>query len=195
MSGAYPTTPEFSAVNVESKHANLVSETRSGRRQVRSIGSQRWSFTAQYSPMTRAIFSPVYAFVISQQGQLGTFTIVPPVISNAQGNVSGSVLGANASAIGDATVDVDAMTGTLKAGDFIKFAGHSKVYMVTADVTAAGGDATLSIEPPLMTAVSDGEAVIYDSVVFTMRLNNDIQSYALGGYEKYNYEIDMIEVL
>ena len=142
MSGTYPTDPEFSAVGIESKHNNLVSETRSGRRQVRSIGGQRWAFTAKYSPMTRADFAPVHAFVISQQGQLGTFTITPPVISNAQGNVSGTVLTSAAHSIGDSTIAVDGMTGTLKAGDFIKFAGHSKVYMVTADATASAGAAT-----------------------------------------------------
>lgn len=195
MSGTYPTDPEFSAVGIESKHANLVSETRSGRRQVRSIGSQRWAFTAQYSPMTRADFAPVHAFVISQQGQLGTFSITPPVISNAQGNVSGSVLTSAAHSIGDSSIAVDAMTGTLKAGDFIKFAGHSKVYMVTADATADAGAADLSIEPPLVAALSDNEAVTYDGVAFTMRLNNDVQSYSLDGFERYNYEVDMVEVI
>ena len=145
--------------------------------------------------MTRADFMPVNAFVISQQGQLGTFTIIPPVISDAQGNVSGTVLAVGAFAVGDSAIDVDGMTGTLKAGDFIKFNGHTKVYMVTADSLAVTGAATLAIEPALVSAVSDNEECYYDNIAFTMRLDNDIQSYSLDGYERYNFEVDMIEVL
>lgn len=192
MSGAYPTTPEFRAINITSRHSNLVSETRSGRRQARSIGTQRWAFTAQYNPLTRAEFMPVYAFVISQDGQNSTFTIVPPVISDAQGSISGTMLVNGAHSIGDNTIAVDGFSGQIKAGDFVKFNGHSKVYMVTSDLTGAG---TLNIIPSLVTALGDNEAVAYDSVTFTMRLNNDIQEYSLNTNEYYQFEVDMIEVV
>ena len=42
MSGTYPTSPEFSAINFKSIHKNVSSESRSGRLQVRSIGYQRF---------------------------------------------------------------------------------------------------------------------------------------------------------
>ncbi len=74
MSGTYPTTPEFQAINVESKHNNLLSQTVSGRQQVRTLGGQQFCFTARYNVMTRAEFMPVFAFVTSQQGRLGSFT-------------------------------------------------------------------------------------------------------------------------
>lgn len=192
MSGTYPTTPEFRAINITSRHSNLVSETRSGRRQARSIGTQRWAFTASYNPLTRAEFMPVYAFVISQDGQNSTFTIVPPVISDAQGSISGTMLVNGAHSIGDNTIAVDGFSGQIKAGDFVKFNGHSKVYMVTSDLTGAG---TLNIIPSLVTALGDNEAVAYDSVTFTMRLNNDIQEYSLNTNEYYQFEVDMIEVV
>lgn len=192
MSGTYPTTPEFRAINITSRHSNLVSETRSGRRQARSIGTQRWAFTASYNPLTRAEFMPVYAFVISQDGQNSTFTIVPPVISDAQGSISGTMLVDGAHSIGDNTIAVDGFSGQIKAGDFVKFNGHSKVYMVTSDLTGAG---TLNIIPSLVTALGDNEAVAYDSVTFTMRLNNDIQEYSLNTNEYYQFEVDMIEVV
>lgn len=192
MSGTYPTDPEFQAINVISKHKNLMSETISGRRQIRSIGGQRWEFTAKYNPMTRAEFMPVYAFVNSQQGMLGSFTIVPPVISSTSGTASGSMLVNGNHAIGDNTIAVDGFTGTLKAGDFVKFASHSKVYMVVADRNGAG---TMTIEPALVEAVSDNQAVTYNNVPFTMRLNNDVQEYSLSANEYYTYEIDMSEVL
>jgi hypothetical protein len=143
MSGVYPATPEFKAVNITSRQSNLVSETRSGRRQARSVGTQRWSFTAQYNPLTRADFSPVYAFILSQDGQNSTFTIVPPVISSAQGTISGTMLTDGAHSVGDKTIVVNGSSGQINAGDFVKF-NHSKVYMVTTSLSGAG---TLNITP------------------------------------------------
>ena len=192
MAGTYPTTPEFQAINVESKHNNLVSETISGRQQVRTIGGQRYCFMARYNVMTRAEFMPVFAFVTSQQGQLGTFTIVPPVIGNANGDVSGTVLVNGSTSAGAVSVPIDGISGTLKAGDFIKFASNTKVYMVTADLTGAG---SVSIEPALVANVTDNEAVTFDNVPFTMRLRSDIQTFDLNANEQYSYEIDMIEVI
>ena len=130
MSGTYPTTPEFQAINLESRHSNLMSESISGKVQVRAIGGQKWAFTAKYNPMTRAEFNPVYAFVISQQGMKGTFTIVPPVISSTTGSATGTMLVNGATGAGASTVSIDGITGDIKAGDVIKFANHTKVYMV-----------------------------------------------------------------
>jgi len=192
MAGTYPTTPEFQAINLESRHNNVMSETVSGRMQVRTLGGQRWSFTAKYNPMTREEFQPVFAFVMSQQGRFGAFTIVPPVIGSTSGSVTGTLLANGAHSAGDSTISVDGISGTLKAGDFVKFSGHSKAYMLTADRAGAG---TMTIEPPLVSSVSDNESIAYTSVPFTMRLANDVQSYNLASNEYYEYELDMIEVL
>lgn len=192
MAGTYPTTPEFQAIGLESRHSNFTSESISGKMQVRALGGQRWAFTAKYNPMTRAEFNPVYAFVISQQGMLGEFTITPPVIGSTSGNATGTMLVNGATASGTTTVPVDGFTGILKAGDMIKFANHTKVYMVTADRDGAGD---MTIEPALVSNLSDNEAVTFNSVPFTMRLSNDVQAYSLNQNEYYEYELDMIEVL
>ena len=192
MAGTYPTTPEFQAIDLQSRHNTLISESISGKIQARSIGGQRWSFSAKYNPMTREEFNPVYAFVISQQGMLGQFTIVPPVISSTSGTATGTMAVNGITSSGTGTVPIDGITGTIKAGDFIKFANHSKVYMVTADRDGAGD---MTIEPELVADVADDEEITYTSVPFTMRLANSIQSYSLSANEYYEYEIDMIEVL
>ena len=87
---------------------------------------------------------------------------------------------------------IDGISGTLKAGDFVKFAAHSKVYMVTEDRAGAGN---MSIEPALVANVANNEVVIFDDIQFTMRLRNDIQTYDLNANEQYSYEVDMIEVV
>jgi len=191
MAGTYPTTPEFQAINLKSTHNNVKSTTVSGRVQVRSIGGQKWAFSAKYNPMTRAEFQPVFAFVTSQQGMLGTFGIVPPVIGSTSGSATGTALVNGSTSAGVASVPVDGFTGDIKAGDFVKF-GHGKVYMVTADRDGAGD---ISIEPALISAVSDNETMTYNGVSFTMRMTNDVQSYSLSQFEYYTYELDMEEVL
>lgn len=192
MSGTYPTSPEFASLNITSRHNNVKTETRSGRVQVRSIGAQRWELTAQYRVMTRAQMQPIIAFIMAQQGSLETFQIQLPLHDDALGNVSGTVAANGAHDIGDSTITIDGITGTLKAGDFIKFANHTKVYMVTADRSGAG---TLSIQPGLLEAVPDNTVVTYDDVQFTVRLANDVQEIRARGYEQYTYEVDLIEVI
>lgn len=192
MSGTYPATPEATSVTLTSVQPNLMSETRSGRRQVRSIGSQRWALTLSYNPMTRAEFMPIYAFVIAQKGQYDTFTIAPPVISSTSGTASGTVTTNASASAGAASVSLTGLTGVLKAGDFIKFANHNKVYMLRADRSGSG---SASIEPPLLTAVGSGVGVTYKNVTFTVRLDNDVQQYKLSGYERYGFEVDMVEAL
>jgi len=192
MSGTYPTTPIFQSIGFKSQHYNLSSESISGRTQVRNIGGQRFEFSASYSTLSRSDFAPVLAFVMAQRGMAETFTIVLPEISSKTGNATGSVLTSASEAIGQTTISVDGLTGTLKAGDMIKFDNHSKVYMVVSDLTGAGD---LQIQPALRVAVPNDTPVTYDNVPFTVRLNNDIQEYALGSASLLDYEVDFIEAV
>jgi len=189
---SYPTDPEFQAIDVKLNYNNLRTETRSGRTQVRGVGSAGWSFTARYNNLTRDEMAVVYAFIASTQGGQSAFTIVPPVISDSRGSASGTLRANGASSAGDRTVPVDGISGTIKAGDFIKFANHNKVYMLTNDVTNAG---TMTIEPPLHASVSNDEAVTFNNVPFTMRLARDVQRFRLSGYDQFQVEVDFIEAI
>ena len=199
MSGAFPTSPEPNSIDISSTQTTFVSDAMNGRRQTRQIQDQRWQITASFPPMKRAKFNEVFAFVVSQRGVKGTFTFTPPIIDDALGTETGSVLVNGVHAVGDTTIAMDAFAGDgagrFKAGDFIKFASHDKVYMVVADVTSSSNAATVTIEPPLTTALANNEAVTYDSVAFTVALVNDIQTIALGGDGFYRFEVDMIEVI
>ena len=192
MSGTYPTTPVFNGVGFNSRHYNLSSETISGRTQVRNIGGQRWEFSASYPPLTRSQFAPVNAFIMGQRGMAETFTIVLPEISSRSGNASGSVQTSASEAIGQATISIDGLSGTLKAGDVIKFDNHSKVYMIVSDLTGSGD---LEIQPSLRVAVPNDTAIIFNNVPFTVRLNNDLQEYTLGLSSLVRYEVDFLEAV
>ena len=196
MSGTYPTSPEFRSINFGSEQRTKVSTTDSGKMFSTQVDGQRFKFSATYPPMSRSDFAPVLAFIMKQRSQKETFQISLPDLKNAKGNVSGSVLVKNAHTAGDTTITVDAMTGTLKAGDFVKFAGDTKVYMVVSDVTADGSnEATLTIEPPLRSAISDNASVTYDGVEFTVRLTNDLQQFSTDDLDTFRFEVDFIEAL
>ena len=196
MSGAYPVTPEFSAINFKSIHRNVSSESRSGRLQVRSLGLQRWSFTAKYRGLTKAQVRSIYAFIERQRGMLDTFTIKLPDIGIPAGTatLNGTVKANGAATAGSNTVTLDGVGAgdTFIAGDFIKWANHSKVYMIVADST---GNGAVVIEPPLVADVPNNTVADNYNLSFTVRMSNDIQQFKASGGDLYGIEIDMLEEL
>jgi len=199
MSGAFPTSPISNGINITSNQTTIVSTAINGRRQARQLQNQRWSMTVSFPPMTRASFAPIFAFITAQRGRKESFTYTPPIIDDSLGTETGSVLVNGVHAVADTTIAMDAFAGDgagrFKAGDFIKFASHDKVYMVVSDVTSSSNAATVTIEPPLTTALADNSAVTYDSVPFTVALKNDVQEFQIGQDALYRYELDFIEVI
>ena len=202
MSGAFPiSTSKFETLGIKSIQNTLISKSLSGKKLSRQIQNQRFGFTARIITGKRSdVYGELMAFIIKQRSGKEDFTITPPELESARGNVSGTVLVNGVHAVGDTTITVDAMTGTLKAGDFVKFA-HDKVYMVVADVTADGSnEATLTIEPPLITALADDSSVTYDNIPFKVHLTNDVQEFGTVGADKdgnvlYQFELDVEETL
>ncbi len=206
MSGAFPiSTSKFETLGIKSIQNTIISKSISGKKLSRTIDSQRWAFTASIITAKRSdVYGELMAFIIKQRSGKENFTIIPPEIEDARGSETGSVLVNGVHAVGDTTIAMDAFAGDgagrFKAGDFLKFASHDKVYMVVSDVTSSSNAATVTIEPPLITALADDSAVTYDNVPFTVHLTNDIQSFGTVGSDKdgnllYKYELDIEETL
>ena len=206
MSGAFPiSTSKFSTMGIRSTQNTILSVTDSGKKLSRQIDGQRFGFTARIIVGKRDdVYGELMAFIIKQRSGKENFTIVPPELKNAKGHESGTVLVNSSHTAGDTTIAMDGFahdgTQRLKAGDFIKFANHSKVYMIVADVTASSNAATVTIEPPLVSSLADNEAVTYDSVPFTVYLTNDVQEFGTVGTNAsgdllYQFELDVEEAL
>ena len=202
MSGTLPDT-NFEAINLQSNQKTLFSETDSGKTFRRQIQGQRFSFTIIYPPMKRSDFAPIMAFIMKQRNRKEDFTITMPSYFNAQGNETGTLLVNGSHSASDTTIAIDGFAGDgagrLKAGDLLKFA-HDKVYMVVEDVTSSSNSATVTIEPPLRTALADNSGVTYDSVPFKVHLTSDVQEFASSqndadGNLLFTYEFDVIESL
>ena len=202
MSGTLPDT-SFEAINLQSNQKTLFSDTDSGKSFRRQIQAQRFSFTVSYPPMKRSDFAPIMAFIMKQRSRQEDFTITMPSYLDAQGNETGTLLVNGSHSASDTTIAIDGFAGDgagrLKAGDLLKFA-HDKVYMVVEDVTSSSNSATVTIEPPLRTALADDSGVTYDSVPFKVHLTSDVQEFEANqndsdGNLLFVYEFDVIESL
>ena len=208
MSGTFPSTAGFETLDFQSNVRNRISSSVSNITQRVKVGGQYWSFKMKSPPMTRASFMADYSFLISQDGRYGTFTIVPPVISNTTGTMTGVLTVADitmanptaSTAAGSTQIAVqdDSSAGTLKKGDLMKFSNHDKVYMVVNDFNLAG-DSTVSFlnfYPALTESLEGGVTTItYNEVPFTVFLDDDEISYTVDQSNLYRYEISITEEL
>lgn len=196
---ALPTSPAPSYVKVSSVQPTRVSVAHSLKRQRRGGTVQAWGFTAGWKDLRRATFAPIWGFSIARRGQYETFTFVPPMLGTRQTAGAGTPVVKTAASTGRAVAVKGMSAGAVlgKIGDFLKFANHTKVYMLTADATADGsGDVTIAIEPALYSAVIVDEALTLDSVPFTVMFAGDVREIEVrGGMADgpFDFELDMIE--
>ena len=206
MAGAFPiSTAKFESLGIKSIQNTIISKTVSGKKLARQIDNQRWAFTVRIITGTRSdVYGELMAFIVKQRSGKENFTIIPPEVEDARGNETNTVLVNGSHAVGDTTIAMDNHHNdnphAFKSGDFIKFASHSKVYMIVADVQASSGASTVTIEPPLLQTVADDSIVTYDNVPFTVHLTNDIQEFGVVGTTKdgallYQFEFDVEETL
>ena len=206
MSGAFPiSSSKFETMGFKSIQNTIISKSDSGKRLARQVDGQRWGFTVSIITGTRSsVYGELMAFIVKQRSGKETFTIVPPELEDARGSETGSVLVNGNQTAGDTTIAMDGFAGDgagrFKAGDLIKFASHTKVYMVVSDVTSSSNAATVTIEPPLVADIADDSGVTYDDVAITVYLTSDIQEFGSVGADKdgnilYKFEFDVEEAL
>ncbi len=199
MAGAFPiSSAQLESLGIKSIQNTIISKTVSGKKLARQIDGQRWGFTARIITAKRSdVYGELMAFIVKQRSGKENFTIIPPEVEDARGTASGTPNGTASAGATSITLGGTG-TGTLKAGDFIKFANHDKVYMVVADQSDIS-TGSLTIEPPLTTAITS-EDITYDNVPFTVHLTNDIQEFGVVGADKdgnalYQFEFDVEESL
>jgi hypothetical protein len=206
MAGAFPiSTAKFSTLGLQSNQSTLLSKSISGKKLTRQIQDQRFGFTAQIITAKRNdVYGELIAFIMKQRSSKENFTIIPPEISSTRGTETGTVLVNGNQSAGDNTIALDGFAsdgaGRFKAGDLIKFASHTKVYMIVEDVTSSSNAATITIEPPLVADIVDDSTIVYNNVPFTVHLTNDLQEFGTVGADNlgnllYQFELDVEETL
>jgi 3-dehydroquinate synthase class II len=200
MSGQFPTDPNFRSLNFKDNRPTLLNQTLSGKKQVRQIGAQYFSFTVAMPPLQQEKAQEIFAFLQKQKGSFEDFTIVAPLDNLGAGKSETDIQVVGAHTSGDASIALDGFTanqtGALKAGDLIKFANHSKVYMVQSDIDSNGSGAlTVLISPNLVTALTDNVAVTVNKPSFTVYLENNEIVYSTDANGFYSISFDVREVI
>ena len=198
MSGTFPTDPNFKALQFKDNRPILLNQTLSGKKSARQIGAQYFSFTVQMPPVDQLKAQEIFAFLSKQKGGYENFDITAPLNNKGTSHSETDILVNGATSAGASAVPMDGFSHTnhaLRAGDLIKFAGHSKVYMVQDEVTASGGSATVNIQPNLVANVANNEAVTTNKPLFNVYLANDEIRYTTDTSGFYNISFDVREVI
>jgi hypothetical protein len=176
-----------------------VSTTHSFKTIRASRGGHRWSFSLDYPPgMTRSDVNALWAFLVSQSGQLGSFDFTAPY-QTATGSMAGSPVVDGADQTGN-VINLRgftaSQTGVLKAGDYIRIAGQYKAYLVVEDADSDGsGEAAVTIHPAIQTPSPADGAAITAAGLFRCRLANDYQEMAVSTILHYGLSVELVEAL
>jgi hypothetical protein len=182
----FPTTPSFQSVNFKINTPTLTSETFSGKLRRVGQGVSYYSWEVQYPNLAPLDAGTVIGYVSQCLGPQFSFRIVLPEISFTKltGQTANTPTVSTSSAIGSIQVTLTgcgANGKVLAAGDFFKFANHSKVYMCVSPVTAnSGGVATLFFTSPSVSTIPQGTQVTITNVPFTAVLDEDVQEFDVG---------------
>lgn len=200
------TDAEFRSVNFQQVNNSSITTTVSGRTVRTSNSTTLWAGQLEFTTYTQAAFKSIQAFFAKTRGTLNDFYVIIPGVSDFTGSATLSptleVIG-NVSA-GNNSVEIATSEGTvnLKAGDVIQFASHNKVYMITENVNGLGsisddsaGGKTLTFEPNLISAVSNGDFVNYTSVPFLVISTSDTYEMRYNVDGTVQFTIDVREVI
>ena len=195
MSGTFPTSPAPSNVNISSVAPAFASVGHDLTQQTRSRGAQRWGFEVEYSVSLRAEIGSIVGFLAAQKGRFEKFNFSPPCWYS-----QGTWAGFPATDTGPHTGTSVPLTGftpgaTVKAGDWLQFAGNAKVYMVKSDVTAdLSGALTVELNTPLIvdpgTAATVSTHTRASPLVFVVSLTDD--AFGFDGQFDTVYELTVL---
>lgn len=172
--------------------------TQSLRRIVSTRGGHRFGLRFNYAPMTRDKFMPIWAFLIKQAGQFGSFTIAMPN-QEPRGSLStqaNQTLQTNSSTEGNSVTVKNFLasrTNVVRAGDYFSFNGSAKLYIATDDVDSnASGLATIPCYPNIVGSIAQNTNVIFEPVMKVGMVNDDL-NVDIPSDMTYNFSIEFIE--
>jgi len=140
-------------ISVNSNQPAFVSDAISLRRNTRGQGAQRWEINAKLEPSNNSADFLVHSVV---NGHSEVFSVkMPQVFKMVPLNITGNAV-AGETAKGSTSVNITGTNLPLPKGEFINFANHDKVYLVTGVVGS-----TYTISPRLIAAVALNTVVRY----------------------------------
>jgi len=180
---------EFKIASAEISNNVPITETdsRSLIRIQRKTGGQRWEMRLGSTRLNLEELKPILGALSGIRNSMSTIEIAIPVYSDS---LVSTKTAAASGAIGATSITINSTT-SMAVGDYFKFAGHSKVYMVTGITSGS----IFTFFPNLQRAVSSSEVLTFDGVQFTMRLTGDPIVFNATNQNITSIEIDLVEAL
>jgi len=148
--------------------------------QVMEFTGARWLASFALAPMTRANAETWCAWLANLQGRAGRFYAGPTDATSPRGIGTGTPRVKGGSQTGTTLLTdgwTAAQTGILLTGDYLAWAtpsGWRELHLVCADADSdAGGNATLTIAPPMRETPADNATLIVSSPTCVMALATD----------------------
>ncbi len=172
-----------------------------GVQQVQKFQGQWWEFECALVPMNRDTAEDWISFLLSLNGQEGTFLLGDPLGSVPRGVATGTPLIYGASQTGR-TLITDGWTAStaniLKAGDYFQLGSGSetRLHKVLTNATSnASGQATLDIFPEIKSAYADNTAISTSNAKGAFRLTSNEMGFDLQQARKYGISFASTGVL
>jgi hypothetical protein len=158
-------------LQVVSNRHTLVNDTLSLRRKAAVMAAQRWEIQTGIEPLSDSAAADLSVLLITS-GPGEVIDCSMPQLYRLNGRTTLTSLVVNTAAVAGAPSVPVTLSGTrLAKGEFIQFAGHTKVYLVLQQLTASG---SLQLFPNLVANVAVGESILYgDSVSMKARFDTD----------------------
>ncbi len=197
-----PDTDSFREARMTAR--TIVGVTRSpftGAQQVQKHQGQWWEFECALVPMNRDTAEDWIAFLLSLNGQEGTFLLGDPLGAVPRGNAMGSPLIKGASQTGRTLITdgwINSTQNILKAGDYLQIGSGSetRLYKVLTNATSdSTGKATLDIFPEIKSAYSDNTAISTVNAKGVFRLTSNEMGFDLQQASKYGISFACTGVL
>jgi hypothetical protein len=153
-------SPIVAPLTIESYEPVFSADTVNLKQQRASQGAQRWELSFQIQ--TKDIEEDYFVGIVTGISQAKT--MVMPQLLSVDKKVTATNLGVpNSTSAGQLSVliNFDQAGGFIPKGSFIKFSNHSKIYMVTNNVTTATSAVSVGIYPQLRTAVTTSHTVTH----------------------------------
>ena len=157
--------------------------------QVHAYSGEMWSASVTIPTVRKELAEPWVAFLLSLRGQYGTFLLGDPNRTTPQGTATSATI---TGSLGDRSVTV-AMTGTLKAGDYIQLGSGSSARLHKV-LVGQSGNGTLEIWPALRSNYTTASATLTNAKgVF--RLASNSTQWGIGSSSAYSIQFDAMEDL
>ena len=161
----------------------------------------KWQTTVQLPPMKREVAVEYQAFFMQLHGRFGTFLLGDPDAKTIRGAESASptVNGSHAVGAYDIAIKGASASATVfKKGDYVQFGtgATSKLHILIADCTSnSSGNATMNIEPPLKSALSNDATITYTNAKAVMRMDANDLGWNANKVSNYGFAFSCTEVL